>query len=228
MNTLITAKQLIKWVMEQYNGYEPLPQAIHILLNKHGLIKHNKYFKGKQVTLYSTPNAKRVIAQHFDELQYWDEQSYINLLKKENMNNNYKLKSIIKETIDKFINEQTLNNNLYDEWYQEEDYNGNIGEPGLIKSYDIGTYYTGQAEQDAQENGYDNMVDYLKFWFDEIKTECPWYWTKVNNNYKMQGNILFEENNVICIDFCDQILIYEDIDNSDFYNRLQSGQFYMK
>ena len=62
-NSLITVKQLTKWVMEQYNGYEPLPQALHILLNKHGLIKHNKYFKGKQVTLYSTPNAKKVIAK---------------------------------------------------------------------------------------------------------------------------------------------------------------------
>lgn len=217
--------------MEQFNGYQPLPQSICTLLNKHGLNTTVKYFNNKPVKFYNANNAKRIITQHFDELQYWDEEIYINQLKKqlkkENMTQN-KFKTIIKETIDNFINQQTISNNLYDEWYQEEDYNGNIGEPGLIKSYDIGTYYTGQAEQDAQENGYDNMVDYLKFWFDEIKTECPWYWTKLNNNYKMQGNILFEENNVICIDFCDQILIYEDIDNSDFYNRLQSGEFYMK
>ena len=120
-NSLITVKQLTKWVMEQYNGYEPLPQALHILLNKHGLIKHNKYFKGKQVTLYSTPNAKKVIAQHFDELQYWDEQSYFKMLKKETYNNN--IKSIIKETIDNFINEQTLNNNLYENIDNSEFYN---------------------------------------------------------------------------------------------------------
>jgi len=172
--------------------------------------------------------AKRVIAQHFDELQYWDEQSYINLLKKENMNNNYKLKSIIKETIDKFINEQTSNNNLYDEWYQEEDCDGNSGEPGMIKSYNIGTYYLDQAIQDAYENGYDDEKDYLKFYFDEILPDTPWNWIKVNNNFLLYGNTIFNENNLICKEIAGQIYLYEDIDNSDFYNRLQSGEFYMK
>ena len=110
MNTLITAKQLIKWVMEQYNGYQPLPQAIHILLNRHGLNTTVKYFNNKPVKFYNTINAKRIIAQHFDELQYWDEETYFKSTKKENMTQN-KFKTIIKETINNFINQHTICNN---------------------------------------------------------------------------------------------------------------------
>lgn len=123
---------------------------------------------------------------------------------------------------------ENYDESLYDEWYEEEDYDGNVGEPGMVKSYDIGHYYLSQAEEDAEENGYDNVVDYLKYWFNEIEPECPWYWTKVNSNYQMQGNVLFKENNIICMEFADQILFYGDIDNSDFYNRLQSGEYWSK
>lgn len=114
MNTIITVKQLIKWVMEQFNGYQPLPQSICTLLNKHGLNTTVKYFNNKPVKFYNANNAKRTITQHFDELQYWDEEIYINQLKKqlkkENMTQN-KFKNIIKETIDNFINQQTISNN---------------------------------------------------------------------------------------------------------------------
>ena len=95
--------------MEQFNGYQPLPQSICTLLNKHGLNTTVKYFNNKPVKFYNANNAKRTITQHFDELQYWDEEIYINQLKKqlkkESINNkiNYiietKLEHIIKQLL---------------------------------------------------------------------------------------------------------------------------------
>lgn len=93
------------------------------------------------------------------------------------------LMSFLNESVRKAVNKRlNESNELYDEWYDEEDYDGNVGEPGLIKSYDIGSYYTSQAEQDAEENGM-SLEDYLLYWFDEIKQECPWYWTQKSGGY---------------------------------------------
>ena len=82
------------------------------------------------------------------------------------------LKNMIGKSVMKILKEG--GNLVYDEWYGEEDYNGHVGEKGMIRSYDIGTYYVDQAEQDAQESGYNDVAEYLKYWFDEIKNECPW------------------------------------------------------
>ena len=89
------------------------------------------------------------------------------------------LHRIINESVNRILRES---NELYDEWYDEEDYDGNVGEPGLIKSYEIGDYYTCQAEQDAEEYGMP-LEDYLLYWFDEIKSDCPWYWTEKSSGY---------------------------------------------
>ena len=106
MNNLSTAIQLAKWTMEQYDGYEPLPSAIHILLNKHGINTHIKYFNNKPVKLYNTKNAQRTIAQNFEELNYWDEQCYIKLLKKESINNI--INNVITETINHYLKTNIL------------------------------------------------------------------------------------------------------------------------
>ena len=89
------------------------------------------------------------------------------------------LKNIIGKSVMRILKEG--GNLVYDEWYGEEDYNGNVGEKGMIRSYDIGTYYDSQAEQDAKENGYDDVAEYLRYWFNEIKPECPWEWTRIGN-----------------------------------------------
>lgn len=79
----------------------------------------------------------------------------------------------------------------------------------MIRSYDIGTYYVDQAEQDAQESGYNDVAEYLKYWFDEIKNECPWEWTKIGQGYGYNGSTIFSENGVVCKDIYGQIMIDE-------------------
>lgn len=103
----------------------------------------------------------------------------------------------------------TDGNDLYQEWYDQEDYNGKTGEPGMIRSYDIGTYYMSQAEEDAKESGYDDVADYLSYWFNEIKNECPWYWQKIGPGYGYNGNTIFKEGGLVCKDICDQIMFDE-------------------
>ena len=114
------------------------------------------------------------------------------------------LHNIINRSIKKIIKE-----NMNDEFYNEEDYDGNVGRKGMVKSYDIGYYTVDQAKQDAQENGYDNLSDYLKFWFNEIQQECPWTWEKLGNGYGFNGKTIFDENGVRCKDIFGQIIIDE-------------------
>ena len=85
------------------------------------------------------------------------------------------LHNLVKEAVKKVLKEH---NELYDEWYQEEDYDGHQGQPGLIRSYDIGTVYDANVESDAKEMGFNNISDYLRYWFDEVRGETPWYWTQ--------------------------------------------------
>ena len=116
------------------------------------------------------------------------------------------LHALIKESVRKVLNEH---NELYDEWYEEEDYNGYTGEPGMIRSYEIGTYYIDQAEEDARENGYDDVAEYLKFWFSEIQPECPWYWTKAGSGYGFNGKTIFKLDGIVCKDIYGQIMVDE-------------------
>lgn len=156
-----------------------------------GLTKPGNFFRDKQVA--------RDFEKANDEL--WDYQE-----------GKYKYKSgegYVKECVTKVI-KNYLNENLYnDEFYSEEDYDGHTGEPGMVKSYDFGTYYLGQAEIDAKNSGYDNVEDYLQFWFDEIKTDCPWYWTKIGSGYGFNGKTIFKNGQVVCKDIFDQIIIDE-------------------
>lgn len=115
--------------------------------------------------------------------------------------------NLIRESVNKILLKET--NKLYNEWYEEEDYNGHTGEPGMIRSYDIGTYYDSNAEVDAKENGFDNLEDYLKYYFDEIKTECPWYWQKIGPGYGYHGNTIFKEGGIVCKEIYGQIMFDE-------------------
>ena len=52
---------------------------------------------------------------------------------------------------------------------------GNQGEEGMVKSYDIGYYDVSNAEEDAEKEGMP-LDEYLIYWFNEIKQECPFTW----------------------------------------------------
>lgn len=121
-----------------------------------------------------------------------------------------------KKGLDKYANgdvseshiKRTLRENIED-WYAEEDYNGQTGEEGEVKSYDIGSYYLGNAERDAEENGYDDVAEWLKNWFFEIQVDCPWYWQKMGSGYGYNGDTIFEENGVVCKDIYGQLMFDE-------------------
>ena len=53
--------------------------------------------------------------------------------------NEKRLKYIIRESINRVIKENV------EDFYSEEDYDGKTGEPGMVKSYDIGYYTVSQA-----------------------------------------------------------------------------------
>ena len=119
------------------------------------------------------------------------------------------LKDFLRESVIKSLRSLREMNELYQDWYDEEDYDGNVGEEGMIRSYDIGTYYVGQAEEDARENGYDDVADYLEYWFSEIQSECPWYWQKVGSGYGYNGTTIFKNDGIVCKDIYGQIMVDE-------------------
>ena len=78
---------------------------------------------------------------------------------------------LIKETVRNILKE-----NECVDFYSEEDEFGNVGEPGMVKSYDIGYYSVDNAMLDAKECGYENLQDYLKFWWNEVSDDIPFTW----------------------------------------------------
>ena len=127
-----------------------------------------------------------------------------------------KMKRVVKLTkndIHHLISEQVLKRlneiNGLDSWYDEEDYDGNVGEEGMVRSYDIGYYALDQAEIDAEENGYDDVGEYLKYWFSEIQSDCPWTWQRLGSGYGYHGSTIFDENGVECKDIYGQIMFDE-------------------
>lgn len=140
------------------------------------------------------------------------------------------LHNVIRRSVMKVLNED---NELYNEWYDEEDYDGNTGEQGMIRSYDIGTYYMDSAERDAEESGFDDVADYLQYWFDEIKPDCPWHWTKAGSGYGHNGTTVFRNDGVVCKDIYGQIMVDEypigdARRNADFDERLNRGEYWVK
>ena len=113
------------------------------------------------------------------------------------------LKHMISESVRRILREDE-----YD-WYDEEDFDGNTGEEGQIRSYDVGYYTIDQAEQDAQENGYNDVAEYLKYWFSEVQPECPWTWQDTGGGYGYNGDTVFEEEGVVCKDIYGQLMFDE-------------------
>lgn len=139
----------------------------------------------------------------------------------------HELRNIIAESVKRVILEAQE-----EDWYAEEDYDGNTGKPGMVRSYEVGYISEENAESEAEENGM-SMEDYLKEWFFEIQSECPWYWEKLGSGYGYQGDTIFCENGVTCKCIYGQIMFDEEPPqvaayNRDFENRLNQGEFYVK
>jgi hypothetical protein len=138
------------------------------------------------------------------------------------------LHNIIRESVDRILKEAS---SFDDEWYGQEDYDGNTGRPGLMKSYDIGHVYDSNVEQEAKEAGYDNIADYLKYWFSETQQDTPWYWTQ---KYGRPEGVIFREGGIVCHTLPGgQIVIDEFAPGEaeyerDFNNRLGQGEYWQK
>lgn len=84
------------------------------------------------------------------------------------------LHGIIKKSVNRVLKESVAG--VMDEWYSEEDYDGNTGEPGMVRSYETGSLYIGNFEQMAEEEGYNSWEDALGDWWSEVRYDTPWYW----------------------------------------------------
>lgn len=96
-----------------------------------------------------------------------------------------------------------------DDFFNEEDSNGNYGQPGQVKSYDIGYYSTANAEEDARQNGFDNLGDYLAFWWKEVGSEVPFTWQTLGSGYGFNGKTIAQMGNVQIKEIFDQIMVDE-------------------
>lgn len=95
------------------------------------------------------------------------------------------------------------------DFYSEEDEFGNVGEPGMVKSYDIGYYSVDNAMLDAKERGYENLQDYLKLWWNEVSDDIPFSWEKLGSGYGYHGTTLLRLGNVVFKEIYEQIMVEE-------------------
>ena len=111
---------------------------------------------------------------------------------------------LIKETVRNILKE-----NECVDFYSEEDEFGNVGEPGMVKSYNIGYYSVDNAMLDAKEFGYENLQDYLKFWWNEVSDDIPFTWEKLGSGYGYHGTTLLRLVNVVFKEIYEQIMVDE-------------------
>ena len=111
---------------------------------------------------------------------------------------------LIKETVRNILKE-----NECVDFYSEEDEFGNVGEPGMVKSYNIGYYSVDNAMLDAKEFGYENLQDYLKFWWNEVSDNIPFTWEKLGSGYGYHGTTLLRLGNVVFKEIYEQIMVDE-------------------
>ena len=111
---------------------------------------------------------------------------------------------LIKETVRNILKE-----NECVDFYSEEDEFGNVGEPGMVKSYNIGYYSVDNAMLDAKEFGYENLQDYLKFWWNEVSDDIPFTWEKLGSGYGYHGTTLPKLGNVVFKEIYGQIMVDE-------------------
>lgn len=96
-----------------------------------------------------------------------------------------------------------------DDFFNEEDSNGNYGQPGQVKSYDIGYYSTANAEEDARQSGFDSLEEYLTFWWREVGPEVPFTWQTLGGGYGFNGDTIAQIGNVCIKAIFDQIMVDE-------------------
>lgn len=117
------------------------------------------------------------------------------------------LHGIISNTVKKYLKENV--GIASDEWYNEEDINGRVGQPGMIKSYDVGYMTVDNIEVEAEEAGYSSVEEYLRFWWENVASECTFEWIPRQGGYGHNGTTIVQIGNVVFKDIYGQIMVDE-------------------
>ena len=118
------------------------------------------------------------------------------------------LHKIIRKSVKRILKE-SLEQDALDEFYPEEDDNGNQGEEGQVKSYDVGNLYITNLEEEAEEEGM-SLEDYLKYWWSEISAEyVPFTWETLGSGYGFHGKTITTVGNVVFKEIYGQVMVDE-------------------
>lgn len=136
----------------------------------------------------------------------------------------------MKQMINKMrILQENFDGSLND-FYKEEDDRGEYGEPGMVKSYDIGWNNSVESfEKEASEEGM-SLENYLKYWWNEISSEyIPFTWQKLGSGYGYHGKEITRVGNVVFKDIYGQLMVDESAPgeneyNDDFMSRVKNAQ----
>ena len=121
-----------------------------------------------------------------------------------------------------------LNESDNSAFYEEEDYEGNKGKPGMVKSYDIGMEYVDNLEKEAEEQDM-SLEEYLRAWWDEVGNECPWTWSELGHGYGYDGDMILRIGDVVFKDIYGQLMVDEyepgaPAYKEDFVERVRKAQ----
>ena len=118
------------------------------------------------------------------------------------------LHKIIRKSVKRILKE-SLEQDALDEFYSEEDDNGNQGEEGQVKSYDVGNLNIANLEEEAEEEGM-SLEDYLKYWWSEISVEyVPFIWETLGSGYGFHGKTITTVGNVVFKEIYGQVMVDE-------------------
>lgn len=118
------------------------------------------------------------------------------------------LHKIIRKSVKRILKE-SLEQDALDEFYSEEDDNGNQGEEGQVKSYDVGNLNITNLEEEAEEEGM-SLEDYLKYWWSEISVEyVPFTWETLGSGYGFHGKTITTVGNVVFKEIYGQVIVDE-------------------
>lgn len=132
------------------------------------------------------------------------------------------LHRIINESVKRMINEIGDENDVeQDDFYDEEDDEGKTGQVGQVRSYSLGYMNTSNMEADAEENGYENLAEYLEDYFHEINDgTLSFTWQTLGSGYGYHGDTITEFENqltnghVVVKELWDQIMFDEYAPNN--------------
>lgn len=113
------------------------------------------------------------------------------------------------------VNEATIPGAEHNSFYSEEDYDGNTGKPGMVRSYDIGwNNSVSSFQQSAQEENM-TLEQFLEYWWNEVSNGTPWTWQKLGSGYGFHGDTILQLGNVRFKDIHGQLMIDESEPKAD-------------